>query len=320
MRCPYPSVIAAVLLLSISSIACAGSPTSGPTTAPTLNPAVQKAVDGGVKYILSKQNKDDSLCDGDQEHTAITSLAIMALKSYGVQMSEQTTAAAAMRKAMDWILQDARLRPDGYFGTDGEEMYTHGVTTLMLGQMSGAGADAEQNALIKTRLIKAVDLIRAAQKNNPLGAWRYRPDSSDGDVGVTAWQVRALAFARRAGIPVPKEAFASAADFIKSCAADLGGFAYVPGGKARWSCSASGLLALQLCGEGNSPEAKLAIDYLQARPQPADRMWYLYACPAYVMAMGATSPDDLENARDNVAQHRAAVPTKRRQLARLGAG
>jgi hypothetical protein len=61
------------------------------------------------------------------------------------------------------------------------------------------------------------------------------------------------------------------------------------------------LLALQICGQGNCTEAKLAIDYLQARPAPADRLYYLYACPAYVMGLGASGPADLQAARESVA-------------------
>ena len=118
---------------------------------------------------------------------------------------------------------------------------------------------------------------------------------------MTSCQIRALAAARRAGITVPKEAFTRAADFVKNCVADLGGFSYVPNTPVRWSCSASGLLTLQLCGQGDSTEAKLAIDYLHARARPGDRAWYLFACPAYVAAMGAAGPEELETARGNVA-------------------
>jgi hypothetical protein len=296
-----PQIVVAVLLFSICSIAQADPAATSQPAAAGLDPAVQKAVDSGVNFIISKQNRDGSLCDIDQERTAITSLVIMALKSNGVQMSQQTAPGAAMRKAMAWLLQDARLRPDGYFGNDGSWMYTHGVTTLMLGQMSGAGADEQQNAVIKNRLTKAVDLILEAQKNNHTGGWRYQATSADADICLTSCQIRALAAARRAGISVPKEAFARAADFVKSCAADLGGFSYVPGGPAGWSRSAAGLLTLQLCGQWDSPEAKLAFDYLHARARPADRIWYLYGCPAYVAAMGAADPEELETARGNVA-------------------
>jgi prenyltransferase beta subunit len=294
------SVVAVLLLLSCSIARADPAPTSQPAAA-ALDPAIPKSVDAAVKFIVSRQNKDGALCDTDNEQTAITALSIMAIKSTGTQVSQHTDAANAMRKAMTWMLQDARLRPDGYFGNDGSWMYTHGVVTLMLAQMSGSGADQNQNALIKNRLTKAVDLILEAQKTNQAGAWRYGADSADADICVTLWQIRALAAARQAGISVPPEVFASAADFVKSCAADTGGFAYVPGRPAGWSRSAAGLMALQLCGQADSPEAKSAFDYLQARARPGDRVWYLYACPAYVAAMGAASPDDLETARGNVA-------------------
>src|SRR5208282_2080307 len=101
---------------------------------------------------------DGALCDGEGEQTAATALAVMALKSAGVQMSQHTHEATVLRKAMTWMLQDGRLRPDGYFGKeDAKWMYTHGITTLMLAQMLHSGADEKQNALIQVRLHQAVD-------------------------------------------------------------------------------------------------------------------------------------------------------------------
>ena len=34
-----------------------------------------------------------------------------------------------------------------------------------------------------------ISAILAAQKNNQLGGWRYKPDSTDSDVGIATWQI-----------------------------------------------------------------------------------------------------------------------------------
>ena len=168
-------IVVVGLVLWMGSLAQADPAATSQPGAAVVDPALQKAVDAGVNFIVSKQNRDGWLCDVEQERTAITSLALMALKSSGVQMSQPTAAGTAMRKAMAWVLQEGRLRPDGYFGNDGSCMYTHGVTTLMLGQMSGGGADEQQNALIKSRLTKAVDLILRRRKKTMAADGATRP-------------------------------------------------------------------------------------------------------------------------------------------------
>ena len=114
------------------------------------------------------------------------------------------------RKALDYVLQPDSQTPEGYFGAkDGSRMYGHGITTLMLAEMLGMGADANQDELIRTRCRHAVELILRAQKvtKNELnqGGWRYTPDAGDSDMSVTVWQTMALRAAKNAGLDVPKE-------------------------------------------------------------------------------------------------------------------
>ena len=51
-----------------------------------------------------------------------------------------------MKKALAYVLRPEVQEKDGYFGqSDGSRMYGHGITTLMLSEMLGMGADAAQD-------------------------------------------------------------------------------------------------------------------------------------------------------------------------------
>ncbi len=70
-----------------------------------------------------------------------------------------------MRKALGYVLRPEAQQPDGYFGElDGSRMYGHGITTLMLSEILGMGADAAQDKLIREKCRLAIDLILRSQK------------------------------------------------------------------------------------------------------------------------------------------------------------
>ena len=69
---------------------------------------------------------------------------------------------------------------------------------------------------LEEKLRKAVDLIVKCQ--SPAGGWRYSPSPTDQDLSVTVMQVVALRAANNAGIPVPKETFDKAVQYVQSSA------------------------------------------------------------------------------------------------------
>jgi hypothetical protein len=260
---------------------------------------INEALRRGAQYLLGTQDPaTGGIHNKLRNETAMTSLAILALGSLGHQPSDPTPEGMAMKKGLAFILQPDTQEADGYFGRkDGSRMYGHGITTLMLAEMLGMGADAAQDELIRSRCRKGIDLILRAQKvpknESQRGGWRYSPDAGDSDMSVTVWQTMALRAAKNAGIDVAKESIDEAVRYIKKSydaenekrgGAKAGGFGYQGRGHET-STTAEGLLALLVCGDYNSDETKGASErLLREGVKPGDR-WFFYTTYYYAQSM-----------------------------------
>ncbi len=261
--------------------------------------AVDDALARGVSYILTQQEDNGTIANkGRRNETAMTSLAVLAMASCGHQPGDPSPEGVAMRKALGYVLQPDVQQPDGYFGEkDNSRMYGHGITTLMLAEMLGMGVDARQDELLREKVRKAIDLILRAQKvaknENARGGWRYLPSDTSSDMSVTVWQVMALRAARNAGMDVPKEAIDAAIQYIKLLydpeterrgRGQAGGFGYQTRGH-EISTTAEGLLALQVCGDYESPEAIGAGERLLREGIRSDERWFYYTTYYYAQGM-----------------------------------
>ena len=262
---------------------------------------VDEALERGVKYLLTQQEESGVITNkGRRNETAMTSLAVLAMAACGHQPADATPEGRAMKKALAYILQPDLQQPDGYFGEkDNSRMYGHGITTLMLTEMLGMGADAKQDDLLRDRVRKAIDLILRAQKvpknDKARGGWRYLPSDTSSDMSVTVWQVMALRAARNAGMEVPKEAIEGAVGYIKSLyepegqadkrgRARPGGFGYQSKGN-EISTTSEGLLALQVCGEYEAEETLGASERLFREGIRTDERWFFYTTYYYAQGM-----------------------------------
>ena len=172
------------------------------------NNAVDESLHRATQYIMSQQDGTGAIHNKLRNETAMTALATLALGSLGHQPSDPSAEGQAMKKALQFVVGPERKEADGYFGRkDGSRMYGHGITTLMLAEMLGMGADAQMDEALRDRCRKAIDLILRAQrvpKNDAnRGGWRYSPDAGDSDMSVTVWQTMAL----RAAKSVPVTSF-----------------------------------------------------------------------------------------------------------------
>ena len=194
-------------------------------------------------------------------------------------------------------------------------MYGHGITTLTLSEMLGMGLDEKQDQKIRKRTQKAIDLILRSQKvpKSPShqGGWRYSPDSRDADLSATIWQLMSLRSAKNAGLSVPSAAIEDAIGYLeRSYWSSLdskgepvnkkSGFAYQPGGHPEYTTTAAGLLAMQVCGEYESPFVKGAADWLLENEPNTSRKFFYYGTYYYSQAMYQRGGDHAKEAREKV--------------------
>jgi hypothetical protein len=243
----------------------------------------------------------------------------MAMASVGVQPSDPDARGQAMRKALAYVLQDDRQNKEGYFGDrDGSRMYGHGITALMLTEMLGMGVDPQQDQQIHDRCQKAIDLILSSQKGSkPIqyrGGWRYYPTARDADLSVTIWQLMALRSAKNDGLQVPATAIHDAVEYLKrSYASTLdqngmpdkraSGFCYTPDGRSpTYTMTAAGLLAMQVCGEYESPLVAGAADWLLEHPPKWKEHFFFYGTYYYAQGMYQRGGDHAKTAQQLVQE------------------
>ena len=263
------------------------------------DPVVDEALQRATQYLVAQQDGTGAIHNKLRNETAMTALATLSLGSLGHQPSDATPEGQTMKKAMQFILSAERQEADGYFGRkDGSRMYGHGITTLMLAEMLGMGADAQMDEAIRNQCRKGIDLILRAQriqKNDAnRGGWRYSPDAGDSDMSVTVWQTMALRAAKNAGFDVPKEAIDEAVRYIKRCYQSEderrngetrpGGFGYQGRGR-ELSTTSEGLLALLVCGDYQSDEVRGASERLLRDGIKQGERWFFYTTYYYAQGM-----------------------------------
>ena len=285
------------------------------TTSPFQKDEVDLAADKAIAFLVSQQKENGGIHSGKHD-TTMTSLAIMAMASVGIQPADPGREGQAMKKALAFVLQDDRQDKNGYYGQkDGSRMYGHGIITLMLTEMLGMSVSDEQDKLLHDRCQKAIDLILSAQKEkkpvNAQGGWRYLPNSRDSDLSASVWQLMALRSAKNDGLQVPASAIRDAVGYLKRSYSSpldrdgqpekVGGFCYEPGRRnATFTMTAAGLLAMQVCGEYESPLVAGASDWLLAHPPKWQERFCMYGTYYYAQGMYQKGGDHAETARQLV--------------------
>jgi hypothetical protein len=164
-------------------------------------------------------------------------------------------------------------------------MYNHGFGTLALAEAYGALTDPRLGRALE----QAVKLILDSQAQNPLGAWRYTPQSKDADTTVSGAQMIALFAARNAGIEVPEEAMQKGLKFFRQSQTPEGGFSYTPGTSPNAARTAIGCLVLALAKERNTAAFDKALTFLQKAP--GDTMYQQYYLYYAAQAFFHASPE-----------------------------
>ena len=209
--------------------------------------AASNEVARGLTWLATQQRANGSW----SSNAALNALPVLAFLSAG-NVPATPGYGAIIDRGVRYIL--TQQTADGAFTNGGALMYGHGVTTLLLAEITGM---VKRETGVRPRLMPAIELILRAQAvpkgDVHEGGWRFYPDSTDSDLAVTVWQVAALRAALEAGLHVPREAFERAAHYIHRCEHPRGGFAYQPGGFPNPGRTAAAVLALRLCGHFEEP-------------------------------------------------------------------
>jgi hypothetical protein len=247
------------------------APAASVAEMPAKDTPVDKAVEKALAYLNATQDKTDGgwRSQGANKSAAVTSLAVMAFLSAG-HVPGEGRYGETVEKGVLWVLK--QQRPNGLIATEnagGQEMYHHGIATLMLAEVAGMteGPLAEE---VRKKLEKAVAVILKAQRTQggDRGGWRYHVapiDQPASDISVTGWQVMALRAAKNLGCDVPAEKIDAAVGYVKRCQdGRTGGFRYVTNGPVTVPCTGTSILALEICGKDrhHTPEALSAGAYL----------------------------------------------------------
>jgi hypothetical protein len=225
----------------------------------------------GLQFLVRTQTTDGTWGDSSYgKEPAVVGLAVVSMLAHGEDPNTGPYS-QGIHRGLNFILEEAnKNKKSGYIG---RSMYNHGFSTLALAEAYGMVDDPR----IGPALEKAVQLILNSQANNPLGAWRYSPESNDADTTVSGAQLVALFAARNAGIGVPEEAIQKGLKFFASCQTPEGGFGYTSPVSPNAARTAIGCLVLALAKQKNTRSFKVAFDYLQrAPPDLSYQQYFLY--------------------------------------------
>jgi len=211
------------------------------------------AIDKALIYLAKNQLQDGSFACPWPGNTAVTSLSVMAFLAKGYTPGTGPYG-KVIDRAIDHVL--ACQHPSGLLvsrrGQSHGPMYCHGISTLMLSEVSGM-VTPERQKKIDAALAKALKLILVAQKipkrGHHRGGWRYQHTSADSDISCTGWQLMALRSARNSGTPVPKEAIDAAVAYVLGLRCPDGGFGYTDPSGPGLARTGTALLCLELCGK-----------------------------------------------------------------------
>jgi len=225
-----------------------------------------------------------------------------------------------MKKGLQFILGPNRQDKAGYFGaSDGSRMYGHGIVTLMLTEMLGMGGDDSTDDSLHDACQRAIDLIVRSQHikkpGHAKGGWRYTPDAADSDLSVSVWQLMALRSAKNDGLDVPSSTIDDAVSYlVRSFTSPIdangnprnakNGFSYEANNdNPTFTMTAAGLLAMQVCGQYDSPLVVGATEWLKDHPPVWSERFILYGIYYYAQGMHQRGGQIADRAAELVASN-----------------
>lgn len=233
-----------------------------------LTPEAERAIERGVRYLVEAQGEGGGW--GGEYPGASTGAALTALLAAG-HLPGEDAEGRAMRRGLAWLRARGEANA-GYLGTGNKGMYEHALATLALAELAGESDEGRIVGVLRA----AVKVIVDAQ--NDAGGWRYKPDSGDADVSVTAMQVVALASASEAGLAVPTEVMAKARRYLGACFdEEVGGFRYQPNAKEpALARTAAGTAAMMFLAGPDDPRVRAGLAFIEERGSRAPGTDYFF--------------------------------------------
>lgn len=305
VRAPGHQARCASLMLSGVMFVCSFTLGTSTLQAQALVPSedlVDQAIVRALRYLaLHQQPAGGWNVDAfGGEATSATSLAVMSYLAAG-HMPGEGPYGDGINRGVQFVLNHQLANGMLVHRHGHGPMYDHGISALMLAEVSGMVPEG-QAAATRKALERAVQLIVTSQGvqkvESQRGGWRYTPSSNDSDLSVTGWQLLALRAAKDIGCDVPAQNIDLAIGYVKRCAPRDGrGFGYQPGNGVTPVLSGTGLLALQVCGEEDSSEVHRTAEFLGFRPLRYRDNWYFYGAYYTTIGMYKRGGDDWKNAR-----------------------
>ena len=186
---------------------------------------------------------------------AMTGLALLTFLAHGETPASEEFG-HTVERAMRWLA--ANQEEDGRFkGRDGHD-YCLPIAAYALCE----GYGMTQVPVLRDAAERSIDVIVRGQHRT--GGWDYNCKRSErNDLSYSGWCVQALKAAAVAGLSNPElhKALRLAARGVKANAHPSGGFGYTGPGQSH--LTSVGVLCLQMTGEGQSPEARAGLEWLQ---------------------------------------------------------
>ena len=239
---------------------------------------VREMYDRGLQFLASTQSEKGDWPGGNDQGAGGTGLCLMAFLASGEDPNFGLYV-NPVRKALRSIINEQNA-DTGFLGNS---MYHHGFGMLALAEAYGAvdertlWPNGKGPRSIGQTLELAVRGAITSQKKNPLGAWRYSPDSRDADTSVSGAVMVGLLAARNAGIEVPDEAVDRAISYFRQMTSKSGQVAYSGLGfddsLARVSIAT---LVYSIGRRKDLEEFDLALGYLKQRLEQQSGNWAEY--------------------------------------------
>ncbi|HEX5790940.1 MAG TPA: prenyltransferase/squalene oxidase repeat-containing protein [Luteolibacter sp.] len=223
----------------------------------------------GMRFLANSQAEDGSWEEqGMGGEPGVVGLCVMSFLAHG-EDPVSGPYSNHIAKGLQYILSQQNEQT-GYIGNS---MYNHAFATVALAEAYGM---VDNQPKLAPALQKAVQLILSAQERNASGAWRYTPDSRDGDTTVAGCQMVALFAAKNAGIPVPDKAIRKGMTYLANNRGADGSYGYTSASGGKPTLTAIGVLCLSLAKDRDSKGYQNSVEYLRKNLDYRDRHYPYY--------------------------------------------